>query len=363
MKMKLKVLHVMAELKFSGAEFLLHSGAKQLQSVGKNDVLSTGKNLGEFSESLVEKGYSVFHLPFSKHPGFFLRLFNLIYRGKYDIVHVHTERSAIWIELIALASGAQCVRTVHNEFLFTTFLKERRSLERRVAVKLGVKHVACSFRVQQNERDRFGIDVILIDNWIDLSRLPEISLASRASSRIALGLPADAFVITSVGNASPAKNYTAIVDVVNDWDRRPKLIYQQCGAGSLELTQRREVTDLAETRLLGPVRDIADYLVASDVFVNTSFFEGQPISLLEAGATGLICITAWPGSIQTFENSPGIEMIEPTALSLRAALDRVVEETIEQRIARGGMNIEVIRRRFVPQVGAVAYVSLYRSLF
>lgn len=50
---------------------------------------------------------------------------------------------------------------------------------------------------------------------------------------------------------------------------------------------------------LGPVENVYDYLLCSDIFCLTSIFEGMPISLLEALSAGLPCVCTPAGGISS----------------------------------------------------------------
>lgn len=68
----MRVLHILAELRPSGAEQMLCSAAACFTQYGvRIDVLSTGVQVGIHARRFEESGYTVHHLPFRRTPSSF----------------------------------------------------------------------------------------------------------------------------------------------------------------------------------------------------------------------------------------------------------------------------------------------------
>jgi glycosyltransferase involved in cell wall biosynthesis len=355
------VLHIFNELKFSGAEWLLYSAASMFCTTGTHAVLSTGEEVGDFAPMLQEQGYLIEHLPFRKTPFFFNSLRSIVRRGRFDLVHVHAERAAIWNELTALLSGAACVRTIHSEFRFSGRLRAVRGTERRIAATLGVRHVACSENVAKNEFLRFRLRTTTIENWIDPRRIQRGSLDMRGEARRRLGLPENAFIVVSVGNYGPMKNQEAIVDAVGICADKLPIYYIHCGAGGESLARKVPLGVRDRIQFMGPRNDVGDILAASDAFLSPSFFEGGPIALLEAAAAGIPCVTTNVGLAAVLEGRPGVTLIEANGESLARAILQVAAIDLPTRLANGEELSEFVLGRFVPSVGASRYLALYEE--
>ncbi|MDX6245545.1 MAG: hypothetical protein QOE76_3268, partial [Frankiales bacterium] len=162
----LRVLHVLGELRASGAETMLKGSLPVMAAAGVEvSVVSTGKDVGEFGSVLQDLGVQVHHLPFRARPMFLLQLVKLA--RKHDVVHLHTERASFWLGASVRAASVPVIRTVHNTFLFTGKLKMVRGTQRRVLRRLGVTFVAIGRDVADNERDRFGVPTVLVPNWAE----------------------------------------------------------------------------------------------------------------------------------------------------------------------------------------------------
>ena len=61
----MRILHVLNELKFSGAEIMYVDAASIFQTLGGElSVVATGNEQGEYSPYFERKGYTVYHKPY-----------------------------------------------------------------------------------------------------------------------------------------------------------------------------------------------------------------------------------------------------------------------------------------------------------
>ncbi|MCQ2483909.1 MAG: glycosyltransferase family 1 protein [Clostridia bacterium] len=102
------------------------------------------------------------------------------------------------------------------------------------------------------------------------------------------------FVICNVGRFNAQKNHTMIIDIFNAVHaQRPDSVLLLVGNGDLEDRIRAKVDDLGLTdsvRFLGVRSDVNDILLASDVFLFPSLYEGLPVTLVEAQSSGIKCV-------------------------------------------------------------------------
>lgn len=354
-----KVAHVMNELRHSGAEVMLTSAAPYFLARGPAIVISTGAEVGNYAPTLTAAGYQVAHHPYSASPTFFRALGRFLTREGVDVVHLHSERAAVWYSLMARRYSMPSIRTIHNEFNFTGLLRGRRIISRHIAAASGTVHVACSLSVQQNEKSRFGRDTHLINNWMDPSRVPQPSPASRTSARKTLGLRPEQMVAISVANDAPAKNLSALFrGVTSAMEEGVPILLYHCGSLSVE---NQRIVDQSNHSIiaLGTVPDIWPYLAAADFFLSTSFNEGGQISLLEAAAAGLTCITSKVGNAEAFGNCKGVHFILPTADALKAELYRQTVVPQADRQVAGLELAQWTRSYFLPERGVRQYQDLY----
>jgi glycosyltransferase involved in cell wall biosynthesis len=110
--------------------------------------------------------------------------------------------------------------------------------------------------------------------------------------RSELGVPQDALVFLYVGRLSVPKNLFQLVDAFGQVGRRVKhSILLMVGTGELSTSLTRYVEERAITgvRFLGfiPNDELPRVYGCGDFFIMASTYEGQPVALLEAMASGL----------------------------------------------------------------------------
>jgi glycosyltransferase involved in cell wall biosynthesis len=356
----MKVAHILNEVRFSGAEVMLAAAAKHFLSGGPAMVIGAGDRLGDFAPTLSAAGYQIAHKPFSRAPRYFASLGRFLQNENVKLVHIHTERRALSFSLMTRQYGLASVRTIHNEFNFEGQLRLRRIITRRVAQAAGTVHVSCSPSVQQNELARYGLRTELINNWMDPQRVPLPTENTRDTARSVLGLDRNMLAAISLANEAPAKNLEALFrGVIKAVKRGVNMRLYHCGLIGPDLQRIASEAPSGSIVALGTVSDVRSYLSASDFFLSTSLNEGGQISLLEAAAAGLTCITTRVGIAGAFDGRPAMHFIAPNADALADALVAAAQRdgTVAQK--EGQLLASWARGYFVPERGAREYCELY----
>jgi len=356
----MKVAHILNEVRFSGAEVMLAAAANNFLSVGPAMVIGAGDRLGDFAPNLSEAGYQIAHKPFSRSPLYFASLGRFLQNENVNLVHIHTERRALSFSLMTRRYGFASVRTIHNEFNFEGQLRLRRLITRRAAQAAGTVHVSCSPSVQHNELARYGLKTELINNWMDPERVPLPSENMRDAARSALGLDRNILVALSLANEAPAKNLGALFrGVIEAVKRGVNMRLYHCGMIGPDLQRLASEAPHGSILALGTVSDVRSYLSASDFFLSTSLNEGGQISLLEAAAAGLTCITTKVGIAGAFDGRPAMHFIGPDADALADALVAAAQRDSTVAQKEGQLLASWARGYFVPERGAREYRELY----
>jgi glycosyltransferase involved in cell wall biosynthesis len=295
----MKVLHILNELKHSGAEVMLQLAYGNFKRRGiDSHILSTGDEVGEYAVVLQNSGYRIHHIPFRKRPGFFVDVRNLIKKEQFKAVHIHTERAFVWYVLLAkFLNVPTVIRTFHNVFLFSSYLRLKRKVQRKLSRNMcGAIHAAISDSVLSVEKERFNNDCVLIGNWTDVHKFRPPTDMERTEARRQYHLGPDDFSVSIVGACSPVKNHLAgfaAVKKANDILHGKRVVLLHVGTGfSLreeELYVKRNGIG-QYCRFIGALDDVRPCLYAADAFVMTSDWEGLPIAAVEAMSTGLPAI-------------------------------------------------------------------------
>jgi glycosyltransferase involved in cell wall biosynthesis len=330
------------------------------------EVLATGEVPGPYAPRLEAAGYRVHHLPFARTPAFFFRLWRLLRRGRYDVVHVHTERATFWVALTALAARPKVIlRSIHSSFAFTGWLRVRRQVQRLALARLGVRQIAVGRSVQETERRHFGLETPVIANWFDEARFRPPDQAARAAARRALGLePAEAVLVT-VGNCSPIKNHALLLRALARLPaaRRPRLLHVgEELPGAPERALARDLGLGENVRFLGMLADVSAALHAADGFVMCSRLEGLGISAIEALASGLPAVlTDVDGLRDLGVIFPGVRLAIQEEGALAAAVEALLAEAPVARRRAAAEYPALARRAFGLEAGVDAYVRVYRG--
>ncbi|PRY13324.1 glycosyltransferase involved in cell wall biosynthesis [Pontibacter ummariensis] len=290
----MKVLHILSELKFSGAELMLYTASTKFKKAKLQvTVLSTGTEEGVYARYYRELGWNVEHIPFKKNFQFFKELFDYLNNSAFDVVHIHRESAFIYTAFTAYLAGTKkIVRTVHNNFIFYGTLKVRRRIHHMIAQKLlKVSFIAISGSVEETELYLYKTKTVLINNWIDLN-LYNKSSSSFLSNNFDSQLTRLCFV--SVGSCSVVKNHKACLYLIKLLiDKGISCQYIHVGCGDLEGEEKnwvRENNLENHVQFTGNTDQVATYLAMSNIYLMPSLFEGIGNACLEAMASSLLCV-------------------------------------------------------------------------
>ena len=233
-------------------------------------------------------------------PRWVLRLRRLVAESGFDLVHTHAPHPAIGAR-VALTSGIPIIHTEHNtwdRYRPATRWPNIATYRRNAAVIAVSQAVAESIRAGwPRARDLPPIHVIRHGPDLAGAR----PAATRSSARRRLGLDSRAVVVGTVGNLTPKKDHSTLLDAHAALVReRPDAKLVVVGTGPEEEALRRRSRSLGledAVMLTGSRDDVLQILPAFDVFALSSRHEGLPIALLEAMASGLPVVATQVGGI------------------------------------------------------------------
>ena len=364
----LRVLHVLAELKPSGAETMLVAAAPLFRASGvEAEVLSTGAVPGSFAERFRQAGYRVHHLPFSRSPGFLLKERSLMRAGQYDVIHLHCEQANFYHGLAAWSAGPNIIlRTIHNAFAFTGNLRWRRGIQRRLLHTLGIRHVSISSSVKETEVHCYGLPTTLVWNWYDSFRFVATTPSTRAAARASFDLRENDFAIVSIGNCSDVKNHASLIRAMAQLSPAERPIYLHVGVEETDRPERKLAQELEiqdRTRFLGLMHDVLPILQAADAFVMPSLYEGFGIAAIEALATGLPALFADVAGLRDFRpDFPHLVYTGTSVEEIAEGLLVLIRMPSEQRTIIRQKYPAIASRLFGMERGVTEYLSIYRGL-
>lgn len=213
----------------------------------------------------------------------------------YKIVHGHMPNLA-FLYLKAAKKYNIPVRIIHcHTTRGGSTLKKR--IRNDICKEFGLKHAthffACSeeagrYLVGKNQNKK----IVYLKNAIDTSKF-KYSLEQRTRIRRELKLDTN-FVLGHIGRFSSEKNHIFLLEIVEKLIRE-KMNIKLLLVGDGEL--KDEIIQITKNKGLenyvvfaGQQKDIGSYLSAMDLFVFPSFFEGTPVSVIEAQTNALYCL-------------------------------------------------------------------------
>lgn len=216
-----------------------------------------------------------------------------------DVVHTHNPQPLIYGAPAARLAGAVAIHTKHgmnpgsrgNMIL-------RRAAARAVDAFVAVSEVTA--QQARAQRDCTPDRLEVIPNGIRLERFSP-DPARRAAMRGELGIPADAWVVGTVGRVDEYKNHPMLVRAMAPvlGDRHRLVII---GDGPAREALDAAVAALPEPRwvhVLGRRMDVDQLLPGLDVFALPSSSEGLPLVVPEAMSAGLPVVATAVGGLPT----------------------------------------------------------------
>lgn len=366
---KMKILHVLEEIRSSGAEVMLQQALPYFTEAGAESlILATScRSRGAFAATLEKAGYIIYHIPLDKRrlPLFLIKFRRLLIQEQIDIVHIHRESAFFYLALTTLLTGVRVVRTVHNNFQFEGTLRMIRGWQRRGLARLGCRYLAIGTSVMENERRRFGIEPILAENWCDTERFnPAHTTVTREHLKQQLNLPENAVVLCSVGNCGPAKNHEAIFGALPRLITKYRnLVYLHIGeeeSGQPERRLAQFIGVIDHVRFMGRLECPEKYLQIADLFLMPSFYEGFSIAALEAVCSECKVLLA---------DSPGLADWKSWALpnvfytsTDSGAIADMVDRALASFRRSDPEKFRKLREHYAVAAGSGRYLDIYRIL-
>lgn len=294
-KESIKVLHILNELCFSGAEVMLHDAREFFEEAGiTTTLLSTGDQPGPYTETLKACDYNIAHIPFAKNISFFFKLYKVLKKNKFDAIHIHPERAYFYYALVArLASRAKLIRTYHDVFFhYAPHKKLIRRIQRLIARTLfSVTGVSIGDSVQKVEMDYFGNPSEIIYNWIDEVAFRQPSDTECQKARSGFGVSEEDLVFCLVGTCNEKKRHKDIFDAIAEVKSdipAIKLLHRGTGPDTEEEKEYVRKIGIEDNVIFLDYIDFLPMLYwASDCFIFASKWEGLGDVIIEAIACGL----------------------------------------------------------------------------
>ncbi|MEK4217286.1 MULTISPECIES: glycosyltransferase family 1 protein [unclassified Bacillus (in: firmicutes)] len=347
-----RVLHVFSGMNRGGAETMVMNLYRKMdRSKVQFDFLTYRNDPCAYDEEILSLGGRLFYVPSigQSNPLIFVKnVRNTIKEnGPFSAVHAHTDFQTGFIALAARLAGVQVrVCHSHNTSWKTGFnWKDRLQLMvfRRLILAYATELCACGedagrflFGRSNMERKR----VHLLPNGIDLDLFSPAGQAADDEKK-ARGIASDRLIIGHVARFHEVKNHAFLLKLAVHLKKRG-VRFQMVLAGDGPLREQmeeeaRRLNLLSDVLFLGTEEHIHELMRTFDVFVMPSLYEGLPVVLVEAQASGLPCIIS---DTITEKVDTGLGLVKRVSLS--KPMD-IWAETIVRAAAAGRPKRELVK--------------------
>ncbi|WP_164487422.1 methyltransferase domain-containing protein [Pseudomonas chlororaphis] len=215
--------------------------------------------------------------------------------------------------------GIEFVQVIHNIYMW---FNDHQRQEFASVAKNTSTFVAVSQQVKDYSISRLGVPAqscIVIPNGIDFKPFDELDrVDARARLRAQYGIADDEFVFIDIGSINHQKNHLGAIRAfeiaAQSSDKLRLLILGPVYEPELlaEMVAYIEVHDLQDrVTYCGAATNVHEYLAMSDAFVSATFFEGGPLTLLEAIKANIPVAMPKVGCASHFAEYAGIELVDP----------------------------------------------------
>lgn len=263
------------------------------RSLDKNglqiDFASTNTITPDLNDEIQKNGSKYYQLPKRKNIIGYWKAVNCLSRN-YDVVHVHANSSTAVIELSA-AKAAGVSKRIHHNHNSKTQHQVINALLHPFFKHSYTDAIACS---QLAGDWLFGKGkYVILRNAINLHKFV-YNDDVREQVREKYNIQRNEFVLGHVGKFVEAKNHYFLIKLFAVYhSKHPNSKLLLVGDGVLRAKIETWISEsgCAESIVLAGLRsDVSALVQAMDIFVFPSLYEGMPLSVMEAEASGLPCL-------------------------------------------------------------------------
>lgn len=300
----IRVLHIIDSLNLGGGQTALFN---MVHFADRSQFHLEVANL--HGEGVFRKSFEHLHVPIHSlsptrwPPVYIPRLIRLLKRGNFHIVHCHLN-AANWIaKPIAAACGVpiriahdQCNDVFRSKNPVITLLD---ALTNRLSSTiLAVSHSTCNFLLSHEDLD--PAQVVLLPNAVNTEHFYPPESHVKVAAKRELGFDPECFLVAGIGRLVPQKNFPTFLSAFSLLFRqRPHCRFVIAGTGPEEANLRRIAAELGISGcFLGFLADTRRFYHACDTLLLPSFYEGLPVTALEAMASGIPVVASTVDGLQ-----------------------------------------------------------------
>lgn len=289
-----RVLEVIGSLGYAGVEAVVMNFYRNIDKTQVQFDFITCSSVPErYDDEIAGMGGQIHRLPSrSRHPFSYMKaLKNVITQNNYQIIHIHQNSASMAMDaMVAKMCGVSTI-IGHSHNTRCNVLWQHYLLKP-IVNHVVTNRMACSEAAGEwifGKRD----DITVVNNAIDANKF-HFDDELRKSTRQAIGVEGK-YVVGYVGRLYDGqKNLYRLLDIFSVVARKRQgavLVMVGDGPDKVELEEKIRHLGLDDkVVLLGKRNDVNHLMMAMDVFLFPSLYEGLGIVAIEAQATGLRCV-------------------------------------------------------------------------
>lgn len=295
---EIRILHVVTYMGRGGLETMLMNYYRHIdRDKVQFDFLVHRDFKADYDDEIESLGGKIYRIPrlvpWSKSYKNTLKEF-FTSHPEYKIVHVHQD----CLSSVALKCAKECgvpVRIAHSHN--SSQGKNIKFLIKKYYMRKIPKYATELFACSKSAGDWMfrGQSYLIMNNAIDAKSF-SYNEEIRNDLRKEFKLAEDECVIGHVGRFFEQKNHSFLIDIfreIKNRDKKAKLLLVGDGALRSAIEDKVRKLGLEESVIFAGIRkDMNNIYQAIDAFVLPSLFEGLPVVLVEAQASGLNCIVS-----------------------------------------------------------------------
>lgn len=321
------------------------------------DFLTHSSSPGDYDEEILQLGGKIYSIP-PRNSGViknYKALKTFFGKNTFTVVHMHSSSLTYITPLILAKKTGIKTRIIHSHSTNLPKGKFHKYFHR--INQLRLKNIATDFFscsdlaskwMYGNFFDTFKVKTI--KNAIDIDQF-KYNNKIRNEIREKIGLEGK-FVVGHVGRFAYPKNHKFIIEVFEEiikLNKNARLLLVGGGEeteveGIRQLIKEKELDKYVQIAGVRP--DIPNFLLAMDIFLFPSLFEGLPVTLVEAQTTGLICFASdiITKEVEITGNITYLSLNDPKEKWARGILSYkgYYRQDVSESISSAGFNIKEV---------------------
>ena len=353
----MKIIQIIPNFALAGAERMAEALLLELKRQGcEVAAVSLQDFHSVITDNLEANGIKVYYL--GKRRGLDLsmiaKLVEILRREKPDVIHTHLFICKYAIPAAIMAGVKGRVHTVHN---VAEKERQQKKLQHFFYHRCRVIPVGLSPLVKASIEQLYrlpGERVPMVYNGIDTTKAV-LKTDYRTEKE---------FRFLHVGRFSPQKNHASMVEAFAKLHSKyPRTSLTMIGSGELLDAVREQIAELGlrdAVHTPGQMNNMMEQYPRYDAFILPSVYEGMPITLIEAMATGMpIAASAVGGVPDMLEHETSALLCSPQSDSIAEVMERLyLDEQLRERLGRQALADSA---RFTAQAMTQAYLDIYRD--